>query len=102
MSSAAILIVLLLLLPLAGCAGVQKRDAEYASCPTGKICAYDIRTGKHWFQRVFSQPHRVLVYRDDKGVLHPPIVEESQGDMLEEMSGPLSGIASHVTIPVIP
>ncbi len=93
----------ILLLPLAGCTAVQQQRVDYAACPTGHMCFYDVKTGAYWWQRVLTPAHRAMAFRDEAGRLHAPVDEQpNSGDMLEELAGPLGTAASHVVVPVGP
>ena len=47
--------------------------------------AYDIRTGKYWFIRMFQVPHGIDVWRDEKGVLQVRPRESSASSALESL-----------------
>ena len=90
-----------LLFVLAGCVPVQTAQTHYADCPAGTLCAYDIRTGTHWWQRILSAPHRLYAWRDPAGKLSDPISEEpSESNGLSQLSSPLNWGVNHSTIPL--
>jgi hypothetical protein len=89
------------LLLLAGCAPVSQASFDFNGIQKDHAVAYDIRTGEHWYNRLWASPHRLIAYRKEDGTLLVN-VEQSNPDLLSELSGPLSGAASHVTIPVVP
>lgn len=99
--NSAILIFIILMLLLLGCAPVQETPFTVNDVANGKGKAMDIRTGDHWYQRLWASPHRLAIYRKEDGTLEV-IPEQSNPDALSEMSGPLGAVASHVTIPAVP
>ena len=86
-------LILVSLSILSGCAEVRsttfnpERDLK-----PGEVVAYDVTTSKIPF---LSSPHRSIWYKNEKGILQPPIVEGPVSSSLEAlMSQPISTLLS--------
>ena len=84
-----------LLLLLGGCAPVMQRPFNLQNIKIDCGRAYDIRTGRYWFIRIFQPPHGIDVWRDEKGDLQVRPRESSTSAALED----LQGIGGHVPVP---
>ena len=97
----ALLFTLTLALLVCGCAAVRATPINYANISNGYLVAYDIRTGNHWWERALTPPHRIIVYRDEKGQL-TVLDEQENADSLSALAAPLGQIGEHVVIPATP
>ena len=97
----ALLIAITLAMLVCGCAAVRATPINYANISNGYLVAYDIRTGDHFWERMLTPPHRLIVYRDEHGQLIV-LDEQENADSLSALAAPLGEIGDHVVIPAIP
>ena len=94
----ALLLTLTLAMLVCGCAAVRATPINYANISNGYLVAYDIRTGDHWWERLLTPAHRLIVYRDEHGQL-TVLDEQENTDTLGALASPLGSVGEHVVIP---
>jgi len=77
------------------CAPYQALDRDFSSVQACHVVAIDMRTGSNIITRLWSQPHRALVYKDGPQCPHL-IPEDSSTDMVKNLMGPAGTVSSHV------
>jgi hypothetical protein len=72
----------------------------YNALSNGNLAVYDIKTGNNWLERLITPAHRILVYRDESGKLTLIDEQPGSGDILNDLTGGVGGLANRVVLPV--